>query len=382
MKISTHHLKSASYLPALWIAALPFGPSVSSIFFILALLSFFINPPQWETLLTQMKQPWFIALGVLCLWTLTSLSFSPEFNHDSATNLKKVFRFLLIPLLMQSFMDKKHQDIAINGFIIGMLITVVLSIIKLSFHLNWYHDHDPGHLFYNHINTGFLCVFAAFCSLEYFFRVRRYKYAYLLSFFLLSVEILLINPGRAAYILYVAFLMLLIWLKSNNKLRWVYLAITPLVFMILIKFSHVLQTRLQDFYNDIEALNQGIQSTSIGYRLQFYHFSYLLFQKHILIGNGPGSFCYYFKLLNPVPDWSGPPNPHSQYWLILVEEGLIGLGLWLIFFYQLWKKMEIIGQVFILLIAINSFSDAILYSCPGQLFLGIAALSLSKGRKE
>jgi O-antigen ligase len=329
-----------------------------------------------------MKSFWFISLLLLCGWTVMSLLWTPEFNHDTWSNIKKTLRFLLIPFFMHSFETKKNQTIAIEGFVIGMLITTILSMIKLNFNFSWYHDSDPGHLFYNHINTGFLCVFAAFCCLYYFLEKHGLKYLYLAAFFLLSIEILLVNPGRASYILYALVIVSLIWMKSNRKVRWVYLIISILLGLVLMKASSVLQTRIHDFNADLQALQQGVKSTSIGYRLQFYHFSWILFQKHILIGNGPGSFYYYFQTLHPIPDWTGPANPHSQYWLILVEEGLIGLCLWLVFFYYLWKKMEIIGKTFILLIAFNCLSDALLSSCPGQLLMGIAALSLCKRRKK
>lgn len=364
-------------LPALWIASIPFGPSVASIFLVLALISIAINPNSYKTFQKQIKTSWFVCLGILCLWMLSTLAWLPQWNHESLAHLKKILRFAFIPFFMPSLSQEKNQNIAINGFIIGMIMTCLLSMLKWSLHLNWYGDEDPGHLFYNHIITGFLCVFAAYCCLEECLKNHAHKWLYALGFILLSIEILMINPGRAAYILYAVLWANIIWKKTMPKQRLLALLIGLLGFVLLFQVSPILQERFQDIFQDINQLHQGQQSTSLGFRWQFYQFAYQLFQKHPFIGNGLGSYAYYFQKINPVPSWQGPPNPHNQYALILVELGLVGLFLILILFYQWWKAMNAMGRFFIVLLAMNSISDVILHAAPGQLFLGIAALSLS-----
>lgn len=364
------------YLPALWVASIPYGPSVASVFFVLALISIAIAPPSYEQIRDNIKTGWFLCLMLLTAWIILSLFWSPEWNHETWSNLKKILRFALLPLFIPAFSQPSSQKVAINGFIIGMLVTCLLSFIKWALKLEWYHDTDPGHLFYNHIITGFLCVFAAFCCLNNFFKNQDKKWLYSLAFLILSIEILMINPGRAAYMLYASLWVGMIWHKTPSKYQLRALVLCGLSFMALFQLSPMLKERLHEVFSDIQNIQQGIQSTSLGFRWQFYQFSYQLFQKHIWIGNGLGSYGYYFQMLNPVADWQGPPNPHNQYALIAVEQGLIGLGLTFNLFYQWWKKMSITGQFFIVLLAINGLSDVILNACPGQLFLGIAAMSL------
>jgi O-antigen ligase len=380
---SLESLKKISYLgPALWVASIPYGPSISSIFFVLGLLSFLIQRPHQQALIAQLKAPWSIAIILLITWTLFSLVWAPDFNHDTWSNVKKVLRLLLIPLLLMGLQDQRQKDIAFNGFILGMVITSFLSGIKFVFHYNIHHDSDAGHVFYNHIITGFFGVYAAFCSLYFYFEKKSHSYWYLIAFILLSIEVLVINPGRAPYILYPLLIIPYVWFKFSNQLRWIVSLIGLALIIIIFQMSSTFQSRLSETLNDIQTLHQGQKSTSIGFRMQFYQFSNFLFQKHIWIGNGPGSYFYFFKLLNPVPAWQGPPNPHSQYWLILVEEGIIGLALWGYAFFQFFKHMNALGRAYLLLLLINCFSDVIFYSCPGQLFLGIAALTLCKGQQK
>jgi O-antigen ligase len=380
---SIESIKKMSYFgPALWVASIPYGPTISSIFFVLGLLSFFIQRPQQDALLASLKTPWFFAIILLISWTLISLTWTPEFSHDTWSNVKKVLRFLFIPLLLMGLQNQNQKDMAFNGFILGMVITSFLSVIKLFFAYDWHQDLDAGHVFYNHIITGFLGVYAAFCSLYFYFEKKSHSKWYLFAFIIISIEVLVVNSGRASYVLYPLLILPYLWFKLDNKIRWLIPALGLLFITIILYFSNTFQLRLTETLNDLQSLHQGPKASSIGFRVQFYHFSYFLFQKHIFIGNGPGSYFYYFKLLNPVPDWPGPPNPHSQYWLILVEEGIIGMSLWTFAFLQFFRKMDTLGRGYIFLLLINCFSDVIFYSCPGQLFLGIAALTLCKGKQK
>ncbi len=372
---------SVQYLPALWIASIPYGPSVASIFFVLALIGILITPPSVKQIRESIQTTWFVCLMLLTAWTVLSLFWSPEWNHETWSNLKKILRFSLIPLFIPVLRQESSQKIAINGFIIGMCITCLLSVIKWFFVLNWHQDIDAGHIFYNHIITGFLCVFAAFCCLNGFYKTPEKRRLYGFAFLLLSIEILMLNPGRAAYILYASLWTGVIWHKTPSKFRLPALILCSFGFVSFFHLSPMLQERLHDVFSDIHNLKQGVQSTSLGFRWQFYQFSYQLFQKHIWIGNGLGAYGFYFQILNPVADWLGPPNPHNQYALIAVEQGIIGLGLTFVLFYQWWKNMSITGQFFIVLLAINGLSDVILNACPGQLFLGIAAISLAQRHK-
>jgi O-antigen ligase len=370
-------LKKIAYLgPGLWVASIPFGPSISSIFFVVALLSFVISPPNKTRLLTCIKTPWFLAISLIITWTLLSVLWAPDLNHDTWSNVKKVLRLLLIPLFYLGLREPKQQMIAWHGFIIGMLITFILSLLKFKLHLNWHQDDDAGHIFYNHIITGFLGVYAAFISLYFYLEDKSRPLTYLIGFVIISIGVLVLNPGRAAYLLFPLLVLPYLWFKINPPYRW-FLPIIGLIGIItLFIFSDNFQIRFHETMRDLHGLNQGKHATSIGFRVQFYQFSQILFQKHPFIGNGPGSYYYYFKLLNPVPEWPGPPNPHSQYWLILVEEGFIGMSLWIFAFYQFFRNMHGLGRAYLFLLMFNSFTDVLFYSCPGQLFLGIAGLTI------
>ena len=203
-----------------------------------------------------------------------------------------------------------------------------------------------------------------------------------MAFFLLSIEVFGLNPGRAAYVLYVALILPYLYQHVQQTLRW----LIPIfgILAIVIIFSSNVELRFQEMLHDIHQLHHGQQSTSIGFRWQFYQFSKMLFLQHRWQGHGLGAYYHYFNLLQPVPQWTGPANPHSQYWLILVEQGIIGMGLWLWVFFQFFKNMNPLGRAYLFILLLNCFSDVLFNACPGQLFLGIAGLCLSplRARKK
>ena len=53
-----------------------------------------------------------------------------------------------------------------------------------------------------------------------------------------------------------------------------------------------------------------------------------------------GGFVYWFNHFNPMPDWPYHANAHRQYAVILVETGLIGIGLFIVFAYYLYVEAK------------------------------------------
>ncbi len=75
----------------------------------------------------------------------------------------------------------------------------------------------------------------------------------------------------------------------------------------------------------------------MGFRIQFHDYARSLFVKNPLLGVGTGGFKYNFIKDNPIPAWGPLLNePHSQYWMTLSEQGLMGM-LFLWAFYLLYS---------------------------------------------
>lgn len=116
--------------------------------------------------------------------------------------------------------------------------------------------------------------------------------------------------------------------------------------------------------------------------MQFHHYAKQLMLKHPFIGIGTGGFKYSYSQDVPVPSWGKElTDPHSQYWMTLAEQGLIGLVLLVIFLASLFitsfqltsSRPILLGVLFSF--CIGSISDTILcYSTAGYLLIVMSAL--------
>jgi O-antigen ligase len=264
-----------------------------------------------------------------------------------------------------------------------MCIPLILSISKFLHVLHW-RDADPGHLFYNHILTGFLFAFAAFLAIErYFF---SHKALYLGFFVLFSIEVLAINIGRLSYVLYLALSTYSFWPRLQWRTKFFAFIVLTCFLVFFYNYSPSMHTALNALRNEIDAAMHGQMTHSLGFRIRFNQFSWQLFQEHMWIGHGMGGFVYWFNHLNPMPDWPEQANAHSQYAMILVETGLIGMGLFMIFAYHLYQKAQTSpfwGRIFIglgIAILINGFTDNVFNYCVNYLFLAFTSIMLAQSQ--
>ena len=371
-----------SVMPILWFCSIPLGNSCRSIFFVGALISILMQ----ESLLTRIKPylhtPWFYTLIAAIVWSCISMFWSPGFDHQTKFYLKKIGLLLLMPIMVLGFREEWQKKQSLNGFLICMFIPFFIAILKQYVGIQWHGDHDPGSIFYNHIITGFYTAFAAYLAFEMFFQYQRYWY--LIAWGLFSFQVMCINPGRAAYGVYAILISYALWTKTQGRVRWIMMSLLVLGSILLGILSPAIHQGYQGLLNDWHMFQSGQLDTSLGFRLQFHHFAYTLFQKHWLIGGGLGSFDYWFKHLTPVPGWPYSPNTHSQYWFFASDLGVIGLLLWGTFFVTLGcyvRSASWLGLVFIGLLlglAFNFLTDNMLFASPASLIIGLWGIVLAK----
>lgn len=370
-------------IPLLWLAAIPLGNSVRSIFMVATLISLCFTRNLSHSLKTIIKTPWFYALSAAILWSYFSFSWAPGIEPQTGFYLKKISELWLFPFFILGFTQNQQKDDALNLFLVAMLIPFILGLLKYYGISNWHHVPDPGLLFYNHIITGFYAAFAAFLALELFFKEK--KIYYLLAWLAFSFQVLFINTGRAAYGIYFIFMLYSLWPKTEWKTRAFILITSLLCLVFIIKMSHSVQNNILAIMHELDAFKHHNFDTSLGFRMQFHHFAYTLWKQHWLLGGGLGSYDHEFIALNPVPAWPYQPNTHSQYWFFACDFGLIGLGLWVGFLISLAKKAKSFqswyGHVFngfLLAYSINLFSDNMMFASPVYLLMGLWAIAYPK----
>jgi O-antigen ligase len=376
------------FLP-LTLLTLPVSSSAKSLFLILSLIAILLVPKYRQDIMRMMSAPYVKA--AFCLFGLVVLGcfWSHANIHQKVFELEKYSKYLYLPILIIGFQQKSTRDMALKGFLFAMCFVCILSTVK---HLGFLQAYafDPNFIFRNHIITGIMVSFAAYLSALFCYRATSYKKLnYAPIILLLSYQLLFVNSGRTGYVFF--FLLCLIFLVQTCNWKK-----TCLGFMALIVFfsaaylnSPVIQTRVSDSVSQLKDYQQDKKDTEIGLRLQFHHYAYDLFKRHPVVGNGTGGFTYAFSKDNPVPFWMDLKGkllePHSQYWFIASEFGMLGLTVLCLFFAALvhasrqLKQMKPIAFALIITFLIGNLSDSLLfYSGSGYFFLLMIALCLGE----
>lgn len=372
--------------------ALPISSTAKSIFLVSSVILVLSWPAHREQLRDVFSHGWckaalflfFIAL-IACLW-------SPALYSERILVLEKYSKLLFLPILAVGFRDENTRKYALNAFLLAMTITALVSIYKY-WNVSPFGINDPGHVFRNHIMTGYMIAFSAYLSLLLAFRqAGRNRLIYGLLFGLFSYQIWFVNTGRTGYVIYLILLILFIVQFFSWRQGLLVLLISCSLLAIIYYEHPGIQTRVEQIVEDLQSYSQNQKDTSVGYRLQFHSFARQLFMHQPYWGNGTGSFTYLFSELKPVPSWDRRLlEPHSFYWLVAAEFGLVGISALLFFFASLLAAayrldtMRAMAFAILLPFMAGNLSDSLLfYSGSGYFFILFMALCLGEalGRQK
>ena len=372
---------------------IPLGPTIKTIGIVVACLSILMLPQYRKNLRSVYLKSFFISAGLLLGFTALSSFWSAAEFPEQLSIFEKYSKLLFIPLFALGFQKPNIRSAAMLAFLISMNFICLISFIKL-FAL---HSPEPDKIFNNHIQTGFMMAFACYLASCFWIRAggkKRWWYAGMVIAF--SLQLLLVSTSRTAYILYaillVFFLLQYSFLKETRKklllgiLCYAFvLGIAGFCSMIYFNLNNNIKQRTQDVVVQVRQYHAGQKNTGIGYRFQFHEYAKTLVQSKPILGHGIGGFSQRYYLENPIPNWPGHPDTHSQYWLIMSEFGLIGILLLMGFFMNLFlislrlKEMKSTLQALLLLIFVGGFSECVLInSSIGYFFITMVGLCLGE----
>lgn len=316
---------------------------------------------------------------IACLWSPASLSLI-------AKVFDKYIKILYLPILVVGFQNPKTRELSIHAFLLAMLITCGMSILKYHGYLQSFNI-NPDHVFRNHIITGFLVSFATYLSFLFSYRQRGYtRITYGLLAMVFTYQVLFINGGRTGYVLYLLLMLILVLQISTWRQAIAGILLLGVLFAGSYIASPIMKTRVDSISEQMKQYQENKKDTDIGYRLQFHDFAHKLFNQHPIRGNGTASFGYYFGIEKPrTCRFSNLLEPHSQYWLTAAEFGLLGILSLMFFFMSLLQasqklnKMKHIAFAIIPTFMIGNLSDSLLfYSSSGYFFILFMALCLGE----
>jgi O-antigen ligase len=368
----------------LFIFFLPISHSIKSIFLVCSIASILFTPDYNQHLFYAFNTLWgratlglFVFILIACLWS--QAPFSMRWMV-----VGKYLKVLYLPILAVGFIHPRIRNLSVNAYLAAMLLTCIISILKAQ---GVFLVGDPGEIFYNRIITGFMVAFGSYLAGLLAFQSKGWlRFSYLLLVLLTSYQVLFINTGRTGYIIYFILMALLVLQKISFKKAITGICLLCGLMLSSYYVSPTMQDRVNDLLHDIKLNQHATENSSLGYRIQFHQYAKSLFEMHPVIGIGTGGFKYRFSQDNPVPAWGKElTDPHSQYWLTLSEQGIIGL-LFLLFFlwslfitsFQLTETRPILLGI-LAAFSLSALADTILcYSAVGFILVVMSALSLGE----
>lgn len=333
---------------------------------------------------------YFIFASISLLWT--------ENLSDGLRYLKQYYIFLFLPIFYTSI-DRSKIPQFFSAFLAAMIISEIFSYLiffdLMPFKLkdSW-NAGDPTPFMMHSIYSIFL-VFAIFLMLTRLATEERTpKQTFLYSFFILTMTInLFINSGRTGQFSLLLALMVFIYL--HFQLHWfktivVGMIISSTIFLIAYMVSPNFNKRTLETFNSLQHTVQEKEALndSTGLRFMMWQVASDIIIKNPLIGVGVGDErdSYHSTLLNELPDLHshihGFTDLHNTYLKIFVSTGVIGLSLFLMIFFTLYKELDssvelhMVGAIMVSLMLQYMFIGNLPASYLTILFIFIMSLAL------
>lgn len=320
----------------------------------------------------------FLAIGLL--YTSESLSIASR-------NLFKYRQFILIPVYLSFFLDPKSRYRGIQMFELAMIITLIGSIICWVGSIDGSDRLLDRSIFKNRITQNILMAFLVYLSAWKFLENPRRRWAYAILALITTFNIVAIVPGRSGYLA----LGILVFVLMCQK--WGYKGIIPAVFCVggvgLFAYtqSETFQIRIDQVITEIKEYRTSQKRRSVDQRLEFYENSLHLAKANPFFGSGTGSFSSKYHQLAYEKGQLATANPHNEYVMLLVQNGVIGVSLFLYFFWVSIRSIRLLtgldralGQAVIAVYFVGCMVNSLMLdTTEGSLFGFLVGLTFAGG---
>lgn len=178
-------------------------------------------------------------------------------------------------------------------------------------------------------------------TLGYYIYIERRKKSYL-YLALIDLIYVIFTFSRTAWIVTTIGVILIIFDKKNVEIKRITIFLVMFLgFIIMLMFIlSIIQAKTGiDVYLLLKGriFNEGATKISTEGHLETRMYALKIFINHVFTGNGLGGY-YYSRVINNVDHG---PHPHSNYFLVMAEGGLIGLFIYFILLFEpLYKNLK------------------------------------------
>lgn len=318
--------------------AAPISTAATNIFIVPMLIAWLASGEAIRTLKISIEQVPGKVLLLFFAWILIGAFYASTPWGDKIDTLlgwkTLAFTFLLLGLFNDTHWKQLFVKIYLVVMVIGAILAVPLWLADFSFR-----GRDPGIFMTNYSSQSMAFIAAILCCIyllkqQYSPKKKLWIGAAIVLF---TFNIFFVSPARGGYVAFpFAVIFAIYCFDGLRKLPYV-IAILGISLAIMALMSTTLQQRIEKGLMEKANYHTAEKDTSIGLRVVLMKNTVELIKRRPVFGYGTSSFktTYSPYAASKSSGWQGKPrtDPHNQYLFIWLENGLIGLLLFLTYIY-------------------------------------------------
>ncbi len=350
--------------------AAPMSTAITSVVSVLMLVTWLLSGEVLASLKRAVSQPAGKMLLLFFAWLLLGTLYAHSSAGEKITTLLSWKKLLYTFVLLGLFYQNSWKKIFITCYVIVMSEGVIASTVLWLIGLPIRYQEEAGIFMSNHSSQSLAFVAAILGSLflgqQETSRLKKGLLIGITGLFLFNI--FFISASRSGYLaLPIALGFSLLCFYGYRKLPLIAGCILVLLLGVVLTSSTV-QQGIKLAWQQKTTAQISENPTSIGVRVIFAQNTLELIEQRPLLGYGTSAFksTYAPHAAKKYHDWRGDPatDPHNQYLFILLENGVVGLVLFLAYIgtavYQGTKQppMGVMAASFLLSItAVSLFSS-------------------------
>jgi len=334
-------IEQLQFVFTLIIALCIISPPLANLLEVILFFGLFFCSAAHANLMRYIETPDFkIHLGFVLI-LLLGVFYPLVDTQTYSSNILNWRKFLLLPIGIILFFDRHGQKQKTLNTIFFLIFS--LTIINLIYKSNrvFFFNHDVIRYEIGTTSSEGMFVSAALAIVlsSIISKTKQIKIFEIACVIFLVSYIALFTTGRSGYLamLVVLIFMAIKYIKVNKFLTtlksWSLIAIVAMLAMILLMSSKTSSDRIDTAIVELQLSEKNANEnvvTSIGQRIIFWKNTIEMVPKYFLLGAGTGAFKAAYT--EQVADKTGlvaaiTQDPHNQYLKILIEQGLLGLVL-------------------------------------------------------
>jgi O-antigen ligase len=327
-----------------------------------------------------------VAMSVLLLfgWLLLGTLWGMGSPEERLHALKKYADLLLIPLLISMAINIEERNRALFALAASLVMTLALSLVLGLGGLPTGGvigcDQSNPCMFKKHTTHNVLMAFGAllFGVLAWKSRGRWIGWGWGLASGLAAGNVLLMVQGRTGYVVLAGLAILAFHMYAGWRGMLAAMAALCVTFSAAYLVSFSFHERVNLAVSGVTQWNPkvAVVNDPIGWRLEYFYHTAEIIQDHPLMGVGTGGFVQAYRARTAQAGFDVPPHPHNQYLFIMVQVGIVGLGLLLWLFVQQWRSApptgdethRLLARGLVVTIAVGCFFNPFLVDHTEKLF--------------